>query len=108
MFEAILQRLRGRAGALHRDEGGAILLLALAGALIIMMTAMVMYDAGESAREKVEVQTGTDTAALSHAVVRARSMNMIAYANTAKRIMYGYNVIYTAGYLGLVAATAAY
>lgn len=35
-------------------------------------------------------------------------MNMIAYANTAKRIMYGYNVIYTAGYLGLVAATAAY
>ena len=108
MFERILEVLGRHVGSFHREEGGAVLMLALAGALIIFMTGLVMYDAGESARQKVEVQTGSDTAALSHAVVKARSMNMIAYANTAKRIMYGYNVIYVAAYLGLVAAVATY
>ncbi len=108
MLENMLSRLRAHLARAHRDEGGAIIMLALAGVLILFMTALVMYDAGESAREKAEVQLAADTAALSHATVKARSMNMIAYANTTKRILYGYNVIYVSAYLALVEAVGVY
>ncbi len=107
-MNGVMIKMRERVVAAHNDEGGAILILALAGVLIIFMTFLVMYDAGESAREKVEVQVGSDMAALSHATVKARSMNMIAYANVTKRVFYGYSTIYTAAYLALVEATAYY
>lgn len=89
----------------HREESGAIALLGLAGILITLMVALMMFDAGRGSRDKIDVQVGADTAAFSQASVKARSMNMIAYGNNAKRIFYGYSTIYTAAYLALLEVT---
>ena len=107
-MQNMLQRLKGWVERMHHDEGGAIVMLGLAGVMILFMTALVMYDAGEGAREKAEVQLASDTAALSHATTKARAMNMVAYANTTKRILYGYNVIYVSAYLALIETTGLY
>ena len=93
---------------LHHSQSGAVALLAMAALLIVFLTAMTMYDAGEGARDKMDVQIGADTAALSHAAVKARAMNMVAYSNITKRILYGYNTIYVAAFLALVEATGYY
>lgn len=93
---------------LHASEGGAVALLCLAALLIIFMTALAMYDGQESAREKMNVQIGSDTAALSHAAIKARGMNMVAYSNVTKRILYGYNMIYISALMALIEATGYY
>ena len=92
----------------HREERGAIMLLMLAAFLIVMMTALVIYDTGQSARDKMDAQIAADTAAWSQAAIKSRSMNMIAYANVAKRTFYAFNTMYAAAYLGMIEATAAY
>lgn len=102
------ERLRVLLERLHRQQDGAIAMACLAGLLIIFMTAMAMYDAGQAAQDKVDVQVGSDTAALSHASTKAKGMNMIAYSNITKRVLYGYNTIYTAAFLALVEATSYY
>jgi hypothetical protein len=79
-----------------RDESGAILLLGLAGILILMMLAWVLYDAGQMSRDKLDVQTAADTAAYSQAAVKARAMNNLAYANIAKRSVVGIHSQYWA------------
>lgn len=104
-MKAQLRSLLTRA---HDDQRGAIVLLVLAGFLIVFMTAMVLYDAGEAARDKVDVQIAADTAAYSQAAVKARSMNMIAYANIGKRAFYAMDMMYTAAYLGMVEAAVSY
>lgn len=101
-------RLKELLSKLHHSQSGAIALLCLAGLLIIFLTAMLMYDAGEAARDKMDVQIGADTAALSSAAVKSRSMNMVAYSNITKRILYGYNTIYTAALLALIETTGYY
>lgn len=79
-----------------RDESGAVLLLGLAGILILMMLAWVLYDTGQVSRDKMDVQTAADTAAYSQAAVRARSMNNLVYANIAKRSVVGIHAQYYA------------
>lgn len=93
---------------LHREERGAIVLLLLAAFLIVFMTALVLYDTGRSARDKMDVQIAADTAAYSQAAVKARSMNMIAYANVAKRTFHAFDTMYTSAYLGMITAQAGY
>ncbi len=102
----IQERIQALIASFHRNQDGAVAMLCMAGLLIIFMTAMMMYDAGEAARDKMDVQMGSDTAALSHASVKARSMNMIAYSNITKRLLYGYNTIYIAAFLALIEATS--
>lgn len=83
----------------HRDEGGAILLFSLAAALIIMMMAWVVYDAGPVARDKVELQGAADAAAYSQSAVKARANNLIAYANVAKRSIIAITALYPMMYV---------
>src|SRR5690554_6489313 len=80
----------------HRDESGAIVLLCLAACLFLFMVGLLMYDTGQVARDKVDVQMAADTAAYSQASVQARAMNSIAFANVGKRTITGIrNMYYT-------------
>ncbi|RAL24864.1 hypothetical protein DL240_01245 [Lujinxingia litoralis] len=99
---------RQRLAALHRAQQGAVFLLMLAGILMVFISAMMMHDAGDAARDKIELQNAADTAAFSQSVVKARSMNMISYANTAKRVFYGYTVVYFNAYQALITSLAIY
>jgi len=99
-----LQQLLSRA---HADQSGAIMLLLLAAFLVLFMVAMVLYDAGNATRDKMDVQIAADSAAFSHAVVKARSMNMIVYANVIKRMFYSYLVTYVNAWTAIVGTMAA-
>lgn len=95
-IRALAGGLRQGIARFERDDSGAILLLGLAGILILMMLAWVLYDTGQMARDKMDVQTSADTAAYSQAAVKARAMNNIAYANVAKRSVVGIHSQYWA------------
>lgn len=88
----MVEALRG----FDRDEGGAIMLLGLAGVMILMMLAWVLWDAGKMGRHKLTVQAAADTAAYSQAAIKARAMNNLAYANIAKRSVVGIHSQYNA------------
>ena len=93
---------------LHGDEQGAVLILMLAGIIISLMTALVLYEAGHASRDKVDAQMAADASAYSASAVKARSMNMIAFANTGKRMVYGMSTVYINAYLSLIASQLAY
>ncbi len=86
---AARRAVRGGLAGFHRDEGGAIVLLGLVAILILLLLSWVLYDSGQITRNKLDVQAAADTAAYSQAAVKARSMNMLAYANIAKRTVVG-------------------
>lgn len=81
--------IRAALAGFDRDEGGAIVLLGLVAILILLLLSWVLYDSGQITRNKLDVQAAADTAAYSQAAVKARSMNMLAYANIAKRSVVG-------------------
>lgn len=81
---------------LHENEGGAVALLMLAAAIVVMLLSWVIYDAGLSTRTKVRVQGAADTAAFSQAAIKARTMNMLAYTNIAKRSIWAAHSMYPA------------
>ncbi len=100
--------IRDRFRSLDRHQGGAVILLVFAAFLILTLASMIVFEAGESAQAKMEIQTAADSSAYSQSVVKARSMNMISYSNTVKRMYYAYHHTYFAAALGLIASTAQY
>lgn len=102
----MLQRIHDFVGRFHAEQSGAIALLLLASMLILLMTSLIIYDAGQSAQDKMDTQIGADSAAYSHTVVKARSMNMIAYANTIKRMIFSYLATYVNAWLAILARWA--
>lgn len=98
----IFPSLRKRFARMHGDEGGAILMLMLAGTLICLMVTLVLYDAGLATTDKMNSQIAADTAAFSGSVVKARSMNLISVANTNKRMIYGIETVYNAAFMAIV------
>lgn len=94
-----LQRLVGR---LRTEQSGAIMLLLLAAFLILFMCTLVVYDAGRSSQDKMDVQFSADSAAYSHSVVKARGMNLIAYANTIKRMLFSYLAAYANAWISII------
>lgn len=105
MLERLIQLCRP-AIAFDRNQSGAVALLCLAALMILFMTTLVLYDTGKVAFEKVQAQTGADVAAYSQAATKARSMNMIAYANISKRTLVGLHNMYWAMYEGWLAWTS--
>ena len=93
-------------GRLDDDEEGAIFLAALAAVMILIMVALVIYDAGKSAGDKIDLQNAADTAAYSQASVRARSMNMLAFSNVAKREVVSLHSMYFGMFSGFAIWTA--
>ncbi len=80
----------------HRDESGAIILLCFAACLVLFMLSLIVYDAGQLSRDKIDTQMAADTAGYSQAAVKARSMNMVSFANVGKRTIVGIrNMYYT-------------
>lgn len=96
------QRLHTLFQRLHAQQSGAIALLLLAAILILFMSALVIFDTGQAAADKMEVQIGTDSAAFSHSVIKARSMNMLAYSNTVKRMIFSYLATYINAWLAII------
>ncbi|MFW5965988.1 MAG: Tad domain-containing protein [Persicimonas sp.] len=76
------------------NEKGAVVLLCLAAVMILALIAWVMVDAQKASQDKVMLQGAADTAAYSHSAVEARSMNMISFANVAKRSIVGIHSMY--------------
>ncbi|GEM_PF-3368861 len=91
--------------AFHREEQGAIFILLLAAFLILFMVGLALSDTGVAGQDKMAVQVSADTASYSHAVIKARTMNTIVYANIIKRMYYSYAAVYYNGWAA-VAATA--
>lgn len=90
----LLGRLAGLVRGFDRDEGGAVVLLCFAACMLIFMVSLIMFDAGFMARDKIDVQMAADTAAYSQASVKARAMNMTAFANIGKRTIVGIRNMY--------------
>jgi hypothetical protein len=84
----------------HRDDGGAVALLCLAAILSLMLVAWVIIDAGKSSHDKIALQGAADMAAMSQASVKARTMNMVSYANIAKRSVVGIHSLYPGMFFG--------
>ena len=89
LTHALFTHTHRRARLLHHDSSGAIMLAALAGIILLLLVSLTLYDTGNKARDKVRLQTAADTAAYGQAAVKARAMNMNAYANVAKRSILG-------------------
>ncbi|RAL25011.1 hypothetical protein DL240_02015 [Lujinxingia litoralis] len=87
---------------LHEQQRGAIAILAMAGAMILLLASWTVYDTGSAAQKKMDAQIAADTAALSQATVKARSMNLLAYANVTKRSVWGIHTLYPS-YMSAVA-----
>src|SRR5690554_2678800 len=86
----------------HANQSGAIILLVLAALIMVFMMASLVFDAGEAGRNKIRVQQAADTAAWSESAVKARSMNMIAFSNVAKRVTIGMTSFYAALWVSFV------
>ncbi|MBA2664884.1 MAG: hypothetical protein H0U74_21530 [Bradymonadaceae bacterium] len=95
--------LRLRLEQFHGHQGGAVALLVMAAILICFMIALVIYDAGTASRDKITVSAAADAAAWSQSAVEARSMNMLAFTNVAKRITFGMTSYYIALWMAFVA-----
>ncbi len=98
MAHNILERLRQATLRMHRDEGGAIVMLCFAGCVFLFMVSLIVFDAGYLSRDKIDAQTAADTAGYSDAAVKARAMNMIAFANVGKRTIVGIRNMYFSQY----------
>lgn len=51
--------------------------------VVVLVGVLVLFNSGQLTRQKMEVQNAADAAAYSAAVLRARSMNFMAYTNRA-------------------------
>ncbi len=90
MFTALHPtRLRSLAERLHRKQQGAVALMALAAIMMIVLAGLTLYDVANLGTEKTHLQTATDSSAYSQATIEARTMNMMAFTNTGKRMTMG-------------------
>lgn len=103
----MLMKLQDYVGRIHANQSGAVMLLLLAAFLILFMTAMVIFDAGRAAQDKMDVQIAADSAAFSHSAVKSRSMNMIVYANIIKRMVFSFLATYANAWAAIVIEMAA-
>src|SRR5262245_5582650 len=75
------RRLQQMFGRLHRDEGGNIVVLYLASALVLVGMIWAIIGVGSRMVQKENIQTAADAAAFSAAVVKAKGLNLIAFCN---------------------------
>lgn len=87
---------RGALRQFDSDEGGAVILAALAACLLLLTMTAMLWDTGKVVRAKTKLQTATDSAAFTKAAIEARSMNYVAFANVGKRTVVGLHNSYRA------------
>ena len=86
--------IRRRLQLLQREQNGAVLLLCLAAILILLLMSWMVLDGIFVTYDKTEAQASADMAAYSQASVKAKSMNMLAFTNVAKRSLVGVHTTY--------------
>jgi len=79
---------------------------AMAACMILFMLSLVLWDVGHATRDKVDLQNAADSAAYSKAAVNARSMNMLAFTNIAKRTVVGLHNTYWGMFIAYAGWTA--
>lgn len=66
---------------LHRDEGGNVLIIYVASALLLVGMVWAIIGTGQRAVQHETIQSSADAAAFSAAVIKAKGLNIIAFCN---------------------------
>jgi hypothetical protein len=66
---------------LHRDEGGNILVIAVAASLLLVAMLWAIIGTGQRVVQKETIQSSADAAAFSAAVIKAKGLNLISFCN---------------------------
>ena len=80
-------RLKGALGRMDRDEGGNVIVIYIAAALLLVAMLWAIIGTGARLVQKETIQTSADAAAFSAAVVKAKGMNLIAFCNLVMAIL---------------------
>ena len=72
---------------LHRDEGGNIIVLYIAAALLLVGMLWAIIGTGARMVQKETIQSSADAAAFSAAVIKAKGLNIIAFCNLVMAIL---------------------
>src|SRR5262245_10106548 len=76
-----VSRLRELFRRLHRDEGGNVIVLYVAGAMLLVGMIWAVIGTGSRMVQKETIQSSADAAAFSAAVIKAKGLNIIAFCN---------------------------
>jgi hypothetical protein len=72
---------------LHRDEGGNIIVLYIAAALLLVGMLWAIIGTGARMVQKETIQSSADAAAFSAAVIKAKGLNIIAFCNLVMALL---------------------
>jgi hypothetical protein len=72
---------------LHKDEGGNVIVLYIAAALLLVGMLWAIIGTGARMVQKETIQSSADAAAFSAAVIKAKGMNIIAFCNLVMALL---------------------
>lgn len=81
------ERWRKLLSRLHRDEGGNVIVLYVAGSLLLVAMVWALIGTGARAVQKETIQSSADAAAFSAAVIKAKGLNIIAFCNLVMALL---------------------
>lgn len=84
---AAVARLRALFRRLHRDEGGNVIVLYVAGSLLLVGMIWAVIGTGARMVQKETIQSSADAAAFSAAVIKAKGLNIIAFCNLVMALL---------------------
>jgi hypothetical protein len=81
------RELKSLFGRLHRDEGGNVIVLFMATALLLVGMVWAVVGTGSRLVQKETIQSSADAAAYSAAVIKAKGLNIIAFCNLVMALL---------------------
>lgn len=72
---------------LHRDEGGNVLVIYVAGSLLLVAMVWAIIGTGARAVQHETIQSSADAAAFSASVIKAKGLNIIAFCNLVMALL---------------------
>jgi hypothetical protein len=82
-----IERLRQTFVRLHKNEGGNIIVLYVAAALLLIGMLWAVIGTGARMVQKETIQSSADAAAFSAAVIKAKGLNIIAFCNLVMALL---------------------
>lgn len=80
-------RARNLVKRLHRDQGGNVIVLYVAAALLLIGMLWAIIGTGARMVQKETIQSSADAAAFSAAVIKAKGLNIIAFCNLVMALL---------------------
>lgn len=80
--------VRATLARLHRDEGGNVIVITVAGALLLIGMLWAIIGTGQRVVQKETIQSSADAAAFSAAVIKAKGLNIIAFCNLVMAMLF--------------------